>query len=152
MVCLVCLIRTAVVLWVVTLHCLMAGHGEDLRISCARLRISRAQNLPYKQTSQYYTWSFVWLCILRILVSRFCSPFDKANPALSLFPVFELSLVSPLLASASYLKEQYLRILMKNIWKWTRIINKMWRNISFDVMTTIYCVGEISTEVSMLGS
>ena len=47
---------------------------------------------------------------------------------------------------------QYVRILIENIQKVTKIINKMWLNGSFLITMLVYCVGEISTEVSMLTS
>lgn len=88
--------------------------------------------------------------ILKILVSRFCSPFDKANPALSLFQVYELSLVSPLLAVASYLKEQYLRILMKNFENELESSTKCEEIsvLTFLSRMSMYCAGKISAVVS----
>ena len=50
------------------------------------------------------------------------------------------------------LKVQYVIILIENFQKSTKIINKMWSNNSFDIMMLVHCVGEISTEVSVLTS
>lgn len=50
------------------------------------------------------------------------------------------------------LKVQYVIILIENFQKSTKIINKMWINYSFDIMMLVHCVGEISTEVSVLTS
>ena len=48
------------------------------------------------------------------------------------------------------LKVQYIRILDETI-KWRiKIINRMWRNRRFDVMTSMHCVVDISTGVSIL--
>ena len=51
------------------------------------------------------------------------------------------------------LKVQYV-IVVKNVHKWTTIINRMQRDNSFDVnaKTSRYCVAEISAGVSMLSS
>lgn len=48
-----------------------------------------------------------------------------------------------------WLKMQYARILFENIQTITKIINIIWRNISFDIMMSVYFMTEIYTEVSM---
>ena len=46
---------------------------------------------------------------------------------------------------------QHVRISVEKFFlkKCTKMVNRMWRNNSLDIMTSVCCAAEISTEVSM---